>query len=474
MIEIFNNIKIDKTNEESIYIQIYRELKKMILEGILLPEYKLPSIRNLSDKLSVNNVTIVSTYKKLESEGFVYKKSGSGTYVSNNFKFESDNIYELPYLFNSNNKYDNMEKNEKINFASLAPESKLFPVEKFKLVLNEVLERDKGNAFSYQNVSGLNSIKESIYQNIVSKRFIKTELENIQIISGAQQGIDIISKVLLNQGDYLVTENPSYSSAIEVFKNRKCNILSLEINEKGIDFNILENFLKKYKPKIIYTIPTFHNPTGYSYDNDKRLIFMDLVNKYNVYVIEDDYVSDLNYENNNYKSLKSIDKKDRVIFIKSFSKIFMPGLRIGFMIVPESIRDNILRAKHMTDISTSAFIQRAIDLYIRKGFWEDHFLYMADVYKKKYFKMKNAIEKNLKNKVKYFFPGGGLSIMIKLPIGYSVNNLLVKLLKRNVIVLPGTAFYNDIVVNHESIILCFASVDESRIEEGIKTISEII
>jgi DNA-binding transcriptional MocR family regulator len=474
MIELLKNIEINKNFNRALYLQLYDELKKLIIEGILLSEYKLPSIRAMSDNLKVNNITIVSSYKKLENEGYVYKKSGSGTYVSSNFKNSNENLYKQPYHFNLNYTNQNMDNDEVINFANLIPELSKFPVEKFKLVLNEVLDKDKGYAFSYQSSSGLNSIKVSINNNLIIPRNIECSIKNIQIISGAQQGIDIISKALLNQGDYIVTENPSYSSAVEAFKNRKSNILSIEIGDNGINFNILEEYFKKYKPKIFYTIPTFHNPTGHSYSNEERKKILTLANKYSVYIIEDDYVSDLDYENKNYKALKSMDKNNRVIFIKSFSKIFMPGLRIGFMIVPENIRENILKAKHITDISTSAFIQRAIDLYIRKGFWEDHFEYMYKVYKKKYYKMLKCIEKYLNSKVDYYIPGGGLSIMLRLPKGYSVNELLTKLLKRGVAILPGTAFYNDVVINHESIILSFAFVHEDKIEEGIKIISKVI
>jgi len=152
---------------------------------------------------------------------------------------------------------------------------------------------------------------------------------------------------------------PPIREAIAVFKSRGAEIADVPLSCDGPNLNILEYNLKKYKPKLIYTIPSFQNPTGISYSNEKRKEILALAERYDAYIIEDDYVSGLDFENMGFATVKSMDKSDRVIFLKSFSKIFMPGLRLGFMVVPSSLKSYIIEAKHATDISTSGLIQRA-------------------------------------------------------------------------------------------------------------------
>lgn len=484
MLELFKSIKLNKDEKTALYVQLFEKLKGMIEEGVLYPDYRLPSVRQLAEALGVNQVTVVTAYKQLEKEGFVCSKAGSGTYVQNilpllNSRNQRDNnlildeLYQQDDLSLISNGQINIDDNA-INFASATPTSDLFPVEDFKLVLNEVLERDKGNAFGYQDSQGFYPFRESMFR-LLSKKISAGSPENIQIISGAQQGIDIISKAFLRQGDYVITESPTYTGAIAVFKSRGAEIADVEVNEDGPNLNILEYNLKKYKPKLIYTIPSFQNPTGYSYSNYKRSEILKLAEKYNAYIIEDDYVSDLDFEGRNYIPLKAMDKFNRVIYIKSFSKIFMPGLRLGFMIAPPGLQGSILEAKHTTDISTSGLIQRAFDLYVRKGHWDNHFNFMYEIYRERYLQIIKSLDENLPHSVTYTKPGGGLNIWLKLPYGFSVSNLLKHTSSNGVVFAPGKIFYSgNSPLNIDSMRLSFAAVYTDQIAPGIQKLCGII
>lgn len=484
MIDLFERIKLSKNTDTPLYMQLYKKIKQLINEDILLPGTRLPSIRRLAKTLQVNQVTIVSAVKCLENEGYLYSRPGSGIYVTNTLpiisnipqqeiEFIQDELYyEEDILLMNNSEIRITEKT--INFASATPTTDLFPVEDFKLALNEVLDRDRGSAFGYQESQGYYPLRESI-QQFLQKQGVVCNPANIQIISGAQQGIDIISKVLLRKGDNVIVESPTYMGAVAVFKTREAEIIGVEMSENGPDMNVLEYNIRKFKPRLIYTIPTFQNPTGYSYSAAKREELLKLAEKYNCYIIEDDYISDLDFENRQYPRLKAIDKYGRVIFIKSFSKIFMPGLRLGFMIVPSGVQKNILSAKHTTDISTSGLIQRAFDLYIRKGYWSSHLKYMYEIYKKRYVKTVTSLDKFLPGNIKYIKPGGGLNIWLNLPYGSHINKLLKAAASKNIIFAPGKIFYNDGPLHKlDSIRLSFASVHVGRIEEGVKKLCEII
>jgi len=464
-------------------MQLSDKIRDMILSGTLLPDFRLPSIRKLSQALGVNQITVVNAFKRLENEGYIYSKPGSGFFVAEFFPLstncQADDTHILDELFQQDDipliSSGQVRISENtINFASATPTPDLFPVEDFKLALNEVLERDKGNAFGYQESQGFFPLRESMVK-ILYKNGISCEAENVQIISGAQQGIDIISKALLKQGSVVVTESPTYTGAIAVFKSRDAHIIDIEMHEDGPDLNIMEYNLKKYRPAFIYTIPSFQNPTGYSYSNNKRLEMLKLADKYNTYIIEDDYVSDLDFDERNYIPLKAIDKWNRVIFIKSFSKLFMPGLRLGFMLVPSSLHGSILEAKHTSDISTSGLIQRAFDIYIRKGFWDKHFKFMYDIYKDRYAKITNSLDKHLPDDLSYSKPGGGLNIWVNLPYGFPVNTLLNQSASNDIVFAPGRIFYSSSSGQKlNNIRLSFASVYTEQIPYGIQKLCSII
>ncbi|NLI57502.1 MAG: PLP-dependent aminotransferase family protein [Clostridium sp.] len=482
MLELFKSIKLDKNSNTPLYMQLFNAIGNMIDEGTLLSQTKLPSVRQMASLLKVNTVTVVNCYKQLELKGYVYAKKSSGTYVSAVLSSVDkkdyvdknmilDEIYPGDDISILTNKI-RLDENT-INFASATPSSDLFPVEDFKLVLNEVLDRDMGNAFNYQDSQGYQPLRSSI-SNLLKEHNINCSEDGIIIVSGAQQGIDIISKTLLKDGDYVITESPTYRGAVAVFNSRRAVVTDVDLEEDGLNLNLLEYHLKTHRPKLIYTIPAFQNPTGISYSKSKRKELVMLAKKYDTYIIEDDYVSELDFENKNFKPIISYDKSDRVIYLKSFSKIFMPGLRFGFMVVPPHLKKHILGAKHATDISTSGLIQRALDLYIRKGLWHKHFYTMYETYKNRYIKLTNSLDKNKTKDLVYKKPGGGLNIWIKLPYNCVVNNLLEHTASNNIVFTPGRIFYSSTSANLNNIRLSFAAVEEDKIEAGIEKLCKLI
>lgn len=484
MLEAFNSLKLDKDSHSPLYMQLYEKLKELIESGVLLADCRLPSVRSLAEILGVNQVTVVSAFRQLESESLVYTRPGSGTYVADiSLHFSSETVQFTDSIRDELYGQDDATlinggrvniSDITINFASATPTPDLFPVDNFKIVLNEVLERDKGNAFSYQESQGFFPLRESI-MGLLQKSGLACSMENIQVISGAQQGIDIISKALIRQGDCIITESPTYTGAVAVFKSRAAQIVDVQMDTDGPDLNILEYNIRKCRPRFIYTIPSFQNPTGYSYSNSKRYELLNLAQRYGFYIIEDDYVSDLDFEGRRYISLKALDKHNRVILIKSFSKIFMPGLRLGFMIVPSELSGNMLAAKHTSDISTSGLIQRAFDLYVRKGYWDTHFKFMYDIYKERYEKTTEVLDRHIPNGCSYIKPGGGLNLWLGLPYGFPVNTLATHASADEIVFAPGRIFYNGNAPQaFNNIRLSFAAVSTEQIEAGIENLCLLI
>jgi DNA-binding transcriptional MocR family regulator len=477
---IYEKIRLEKKNSEHLYMQLYKQLKDLIISGKLKTHSKLPPIRKLSSILEVNNVTIVNAYRLLEQEGLVYKKIGSGTYVKEvnerNVKANSLMVDNEESIFTFNNEYNEEQKdlNNKsaTDFASGIPTPDLFPIIDFKTVLNEVLDRDKGNAFGYQESQGYFPLRKEI-KNYVTRYNINTQIDNIQIISGAQQGIDIIAKTLIDYGDIVFTESPTYTGAIAAFKSRSARIIEIPMLKDGIDIKELENKLKVFTPKFIYVMSNFQNPTGFTYSISKRNKLLELANIYDFFIIEDDYLSELAFTCENYYPLKSLDYNDKVIYIKSFSKIFMPGLRLAFMIIPLKIYNDVLTAKHTSDISTSGLIQRAFHLYLSKGIWQKHIKFMRNVYEKRFNTMTECLARYMPEEIKYTQPQGGLNFWLSLPNGYSSEALYKACLKYNILIVPGSVFYVN-QRDNEYFRLNIASVYNNELKRGVETLSILI
>lgn len=465
------DIALDKSNKRPLYIQLYEQLKKMITEGILAEDCKLPTIRSFAEHLGVNNITIVSAYKLLEDNKLVYKKVGSGTFVmplKDNINLDTDGA-----ALNDEIEFDLDQKEDKdtINLAAASPDPGLFPLRDFRKVLNEVLERDGGNAFMYHESRGYKPLRESI-SDYSQRHGLKVSTEDIHIISGAQQGIDIISRVLLSNGDYVFVESPTYTGAVAVFKSRGAKIVEIPLLADGPDMRELEKLLKLIRPKFFYVMPNFQNPTGCTYSERKRRHLLILCRKYDVMVVEDDFLSDLSYTEKDAVPLKSEDIDSRVVYIKSFSKIFMPGLRVGYLIIPESIKEKVMSTKHITDISTSGLMQRVLDIYLRNDIWDKHIQYMKREYGIRYLEAVRSARKSLRG-ASFNQPDGGLNLWIKLPDNVRATELYEKCRERKVLITPGTVFIRD-SEGEKYIRVSFAGAKPEKITEGISIVGQVM
>ena len=467
-----NNFIINKKLNTPLYIQLANNIKTLIEEDSLEVD-KLPSIRALSNHLEVNNVTVVNAYKLLEQGGFIYSVKGSGTYIKRNTYSD-----DLPFL-----EEGDVElmlsgilpiSNDSINFASISPTADLFPIEEFKQALIEVLDRDKGLAFLYPEITGYKPLIQSICKLLMDNYGTYVNEDQLLITSGGQQGLDIISKTLINPGDCILVENPTYSGALSVFKSRGAKIIGIPIEEDGINISLLETYIKRYNPKFLYIMTNYQSPTTYSYTDAKKNKLLQLSREYDFYIIEDDFLTDLSFDNVKKTPLKSMDNMDKVIFIKSFSKIFMPGVRIGFITLPNNIFKSIIRAKHTTDISSSGFLQRAFDLYLRKGYWKRHIDKTKRVYEERYHTMLNELERLKPLGIEYIPPNGGLSLWIKLPPNIDALDLYKEALNYNLAIVPGKVFYIDDSIYSNYIRLSYGSVNKEEIITGIAILEKIL
>lgn len=458
------NITLNKNSDIPLYQQLSDSLYALISEGILQADQRLPAIRPLAKALQVNTSTIINAYKLLENKKMVYSRKGSGTYVTDISKASravTKIIHKSKQEFNVKNA---------VNFSKTSVSENLFPVSKFKTIFNEVLERDKGKAFSYQDTQGYKPLRTAICQRLEDKG-IKAKPDRIQIISGSQQGIDIVSKVLLENNDVVFVEHLTYSGAIGAMLSRNARIVQVDMENDGISIDALKVLLTQYTPRFIYISTYYQTPSCITYSLKKKRELLELAIKHNFYIIEEDNLSDFTYCDNKPVTLKALDYKNRVIYIKSFSKILMPGLRLGYMLLPKAISESVTNIKYSTDISTSGFLQRGFEMFLKSNDWERHILYMRNIFEQKHNIIVNEVKNRLSKWVDFIPPKGGLNIWVKIKDKNTDMDKLYKLMtKNNVIVIPGEMY----ALDNEKVLafgMSFADMENDKITTGIQAIA---
>ncbi len=449
-------IKLEKDSELPIYRQIANSITKDIEAGILPQGAALPPIRKLADSLSVGRETVVRAYKHLESKRLVYTIGGSGTYVAEIVHRENE-------LFK---KFSDPAEEKRpavdIDFTSSNISKELFPLKEFKKAVDNVLDKGGADIFGYEDPRGIYGLRRLIADKH------GRPADRIQIISGAQQGLDIIAKAVLSYGDYVFTEKPTYTGAAEAFALRGANVIGVELKSDGIDIEKLEKLIKLYKPKLVYVMTYFQTPTTVSYSIEKKRSLLDLSYKYDFYIIEEDNLGDFNYSEKELLSLKALDYKNRVIYIKSFSKILMPGLRLGYMIMPKAISEAVLLAKYSADMGTSGFIQYAFESYLKSGGLKRHTAKTRKYYAEKYKLAKELIKSGIGKYVYMSEPKGGLHFWLRLKEG-NASELAKRLLARGILIDEGKnyAFNED---DASSFRISFADISDNKFSEGIEKI----
>lgn len=449
-------------NGDTLYLKLYNFLKKKIEQKEIIG--KLSSIRNTAKEFNVSSNTVIKAYKILEKNKYITSKQGSGFYT---IFHQRKSYYLEDYMENEEFKYNYFDDNCTINFAAASPKSDFFPIDTLKNIINKILDNEGEKALLYENPQGNLKFRETIRQELFQKG-INVSTQNIQIIAGAQQGINLISKVFIQNKDIIITEDPTYRGAIRSFKDNGGEIYRIPITIDGIDIDKLENFLQTNKIKLLYLIPVFQNPTGISLSEDKALKIIEFSQKYDFYIIEDDSNSEL-YFKEPKNNLKHYDKYNRVIYIKSFSKIFLPGFRIGYMILPDNLILPITKAKYQADISTSGLNQRIFNYSIKNNTWNTYLENLRDFYYKKQLYFYDKL-KNIKN-IHIILPEGGLSFWIKLPKEITGEAFYFALSQYGIKVIPGIVFSP----NFENYIrISFGECSYKDIDMGVEYLSKTL
>ena len=360
-----------------------------------------------------------------------------------------------------------------ISFAGGMPDPDFFPLTELGEIAGRIIEKDGKAALQYSSTQGYLPLREKIADRMRNMDMMASA-EDLMIISGAQQGIDLCGRVFLDEGDGVVCESPSYSGALNAFSAYMPEFIEISTTDQGMNMDELELSLTSHgNIKLIYVIPDFQNPTGRTWSLKKRKQLIELSNRFEVPIIEDDPYSSFRFTGKRIPSLKSLDTENRVIYLGTFSKALCPGLRIGWVAAGRDVLNKIEIVKQVADIHSNSLAQREIDQYLQSFNIDEQISRVTAVYGRRKALMTAAMEQYFPKRCRWTDPEGGIFIWVELPEQINARQVLYKAVEAKVAFIPGGGFFPN-SQKENTMRLSFATMTDDKITEGIKRLGNIL
>lgn len=365
-------------------------------------------------------------------------------------------------------------KPEIISFAGGMPAPELFPVEQMEKAANAVMEEMGQAAMQYSSTEGYVPLRQQIVDRMAAKNNIHTTVDNILVTSGSQQGLDYSGRVFLDKDDIVLIESPSYLGALNAFKTCEPRFIEVPTDDGGMIMEELEKILEKEdRVKMIYVIPDFQNPSSRTWSLERRQKFMEIINKYEIPVIEDNPYGELRFEGEAQPALKSLDTKGLVVYLGTFSKILAPGYRLGWVCADGEILDKYNFMAQAAALQASTISQMETAKWIEMYDLDAHVAKLVEVYGKRRDLMYNTMKEEFPPEVKFAKPTGGLFLWVELPEYMDAAVLAKEALKENVAYVPGEDFYPDGNIKN-TFRMNYSNMTEEKIVEGVKRLAKVI
>jgi GntR family transcriptional regulator / MocR family aminotransferase len=480
-------IPIDRQSATPLYQQIEAYVRQSILAGSLAPETRLPATRQLAQDLGISRATVENAYAELESNGLVQRRAGSGTYVLPPFALPPLQgvsragwpLWQHEALagpgaqeYGSTEPAPDLRHPDPIAFTGFG-DPRHFPVKEFYKAITDVMRRDGIAALEFGDRKGYAPLRATI-AHVLASQGVRAHPDTILITSGSQQALALVSQILLKPGDAVLVETPTYDVALELFRAHNLKIVGCPTDASGMQVEHLEATLQQQHPKLIYSIPNFQNPTGTCLSAPRRRQLIALADRYNIPILEDDFVGDLRYDGRAQPALKALDPGGRVIYVGTFSKMLMPGLRMGFLVADGPIYDRLAHLKCVNDLTTSTLMQRALEEYVTIGRYQAHVRRSCQVYRRRRDAMLLAIDRYLPASVHVTPPQGGLFIWLRLPEPLSAPALVPLAAEEGVRYAPGDRFFPVRSEGQGYLRLNFATHTPAEIDEGIRRLGSAV
>ena len=369
------------------------------------------------------------------------------------------------------------DRPEVISFAGGLPDTSSFPTETFAAITQQIADESCAKALQYGPTDGLAETKTCI-ADVMAAEGMSVDTDDVIVTTGGQQVLDLATKTLIDPGDTIVAEGPSYPGALNAFQAYQANVVQIDMDSDGMRVDLLEETLDRLerdgkRPKFIYTVPSFQNPGGVTMSLPRRKRLVEVARERELLVLEDNPYGLLRYEGDPLPTLYSLDGGVYVMYLGTFSKIFSPGLRLGWVVAPPPVLARINLGKQQADLCTSTLSQILVQAYFAGHDWRDYIDTLSEIYRSRRDTMLDALAEHFPAQAEWTRPGGGLFIWATLPEFIDTSDLLARALRENVAFVPGEGAFLD-GRGRSSMRLNFSGSNEERIREGIRRIGEVI
>lgn len=436
-------ITLRRESGTPVYRQITDQIADLIQRGALPPGARLPPVRALAGELGLTRLTVHSAYSELQARGLIASFVGRGSFVTAHPRAPARHQPppEPPPRAQAQGVLADLlrlaEQPDLLSLAQAMPAPETFPVRLLARTLSDALTDP--SSMGYGPIQGEPALREQV-SRVVLERGVAAHPDDVLITAGAQQGIALALRTFAAPGDAVLIEEPAYPGVIEVAARHGLRLAGIPVDAGGLDVAALEAACREYTPRLLYTVATFHNPTGVSLAPERRRSLLDIARAHNLLILEDDVYGLLSHDALPRPALKADDAEGRVLYSMSFSKALMPGLRLGAMIAPPERLAELAAAKHNSDLVCSPLLQRALAGYLRNGRLNTHLARVRALYRERRDATLAALER-FPSQWTWTQPHGGLNVWVTLPDGIGERDFCLAALERGVGVAPGRAFF---------------------------------
>lgn len=473
--------RIQRGSDTPLASQIVQELADRIHSGMLNEGDALPSVRDLSKALGVSLVTVVEGYRGLEQLGLIERIQGKGTFVKArrmtkpvpvdgpDMDWQLGVVDYLPRtsVFRQHHS-TNAQVPYQMSIASLDPK-----------LLTKVWSNDLEAAatlhakhvFEYGPIEGLYELRQAV-ATYLKKHDLATSPEELFITNGAQQAIEIAARTFLGPNDIVAVESPTYPGALDVFRSRGATILPIPMDEEGIRVDWLIKHSDRQPPKMIYTMPTHHNPTGITMSRKRRIDLMAFAQACGTIIIEDDVFADCGFETSP-NALKTLDRNGHVIYIRGFSKTFTPGCRVAAVVASGMIRNRMIAAKSVSDLGSPTLTQSAVARLITSSSNKRRIDMLKGHLKEKRDLTLNVLARHAPKGVSWTTPSGGFNVWMTLPAHMNTDDILIEAIQQGISFLPGSACHLDGSMRHQ-LRISYSYLENEQLVKGLTDLCALL
>lgn len=480
-------IFIDRKADSPVYQQIANQLVKLIRDGIIQPGARLPGSRELADLLKVHRKTVVAAYNELDAQDWIEIAPRKGVKVSphlpglkpRSFKpsarpagfagpagFSISHKWAMPEVLLSKSNHRLISDHRLIINDGL-PDSRLAPMDLLLRTYKKLITgKNSPKLFPQNNLGGSLSMREAIAQFLTDSRGLKIEPANTLITRGAQMAIYLAAQLLLKKGDQVIVSKPNYFLADSAFEQAGAGLLRVPVDGQGIDVEAVESLCKKKKVRMLYIIPHHHHPTTVTLSMDRRMKLLDIMRRYRLIVIEDDYDYDFHYSSAPILPLASADHGGQVIYIGSLTKSLTPSIRMGYMIATPDLIQQAAQLRRIIDIRGDYLMEEAMAMFIRNGDLARHLKKTNKIYRERRDYFCDLLARQLGNKIDFSVPDGGLAIWARFHPGYPLPEIVARASSMGLLMNDGR-YYNG-KENYNGLRFGFASLEQKEIDQTIE------